>query len=775
MLCLTLLFCHFTPSAACAQDNMSDSIDVLHYDLRLDIGNRSANRIEGSAAVTLRLLSQVDSIVLELCPADVDSVKINGESVAFDFDAAWRLLRIPNSAATGDTLTVTVHYRKGQHIMQQGWGGFYFDNNIYYNLGIAIYEYPHNAGKAWFPCRDNFYDKATYHFEITAQPGWKAICTGVMDSVAEHADGSGTWCWSLNRQTPTYLVGVAVAPFHFIDRRLDGADTTYPALIGFLDHDSAKVWKTFDNLGKVIPMFERCFGPYRWDRVGYVSTPKGSMEHVGNVAFTTACMASNSDACLATMSHEFAHSWFGNLVTCASSADMWINEGGASFCEEVAIQAIYADNQPSRYRTYANRNLKSVLMHTHEYDNGFKPLYGQTPQYTYGSTVYSKGATVWHSLRGYVGDSLFYASLRHLFTNCAFQNIDSWQLRDSLSLYTGMDLSPFFEFHVFGPGFNDYVIDSLHIDRSSATVYVRQKNYGTTNLLQDNRLWITFFDENLRSAKRLMTFAGEYGNAVFQLPFHPAFAIVDYYDDLSKASVSQQLTVTQTGGHNLSDALFNINVDAIDPESATFIHVTHHWSAPNPADNPWIMKMADRFWSVNGIIPEGTVMDGHFYYCGYGDDASLDNDFLLPAYDINTLRLLWRRDARDPWMPVTTIRDGSSSKGYLVDPSLKTGEYTMAFVDTALLASLPQIDKDSHTLSIFPNPSSGAVTIKTAINGEPLNVDVYNAKGSKALPTVHTNSGDQVKMRLVSGSYIFVVRRVNSGEILNAPVQITNF
>ena len=186
---LALLLFLFLPAAK-SQDNLFDSIDALHYDLRLDIGNSSFKRIEGSATVTMRILRHVDSIALELCPSIIDSVMLNGTICGFSYNSPKRVLKIPFGGNVGDTVTATVFYNKGQHIMPQGWGGFYFDNNIYYNLGIAIYEYPHNVGKAWFPCRDNFYDKSTYHFEITAKPGWKAICTGMPDTMIVNADSS---------------------------------------------------------------------------------------------------------------------------------------------------------------------------------------------------------------------------------------------------------------------------------------------------------------------------------------------------------------------------------------------------------------------------------------------------------------------------------------------------------------------------------------------------------------------------------------------------------
>ena len=771
---LTLLLISATGTLR-AQDNITDSIDALHYDLRLDIGNRNANRIEGSAAVTLHILQQVDNLALELCPSDIDSVWLDGTAVTFHYDEAARLLQVPFGGAAGDTATVTVFYRKGQYVAPQGWGGFYFDNNIYYNLGIAIYEYPHNVGKALFPCRDNFYDHATYHFEITAKPGWKAICTGMLDSIAEAGDGSATYCWTLGRQTVTYLVGVAVAPFHIIEREYTSEYGTYPAILGFIGHDSTQVWNAYDNMSRVIPMYERCFGPYRWDRVGYVSTTKGSMEHVGNVAFTTQCMSSQQEACLATMSHEFAHSWFGNLVTCATSEDMWINEGGASFCEEVAVEAIYAESDPLRYKDYAKENLRDVLNSTHISDDGFKPVYGQTHDYTYGSTVYNKGATVWHSLRGYMGDSLFYASLRTLFDRHAFRNIGSWQLRDSLSAYSGIDLTDFFRFHVFNAGFNDYIIDSIHNDRASTAVYMRQKSYGTDSLADGNRVWVTFFSaDRKQTARRLVTFDGAQTKAVFQLGFKPAFAIADYDDALSKASVSQQFTAKEKSSIDLESALFRAEVNKVDEGDSIWLYVTHHWSNPDTSLSPRYLRMADRWWQVTGSIPEGARIGGRFFYSRSGNYRTLDDNLIGSVTDFAQVRLLYREDAASEWKTASNFHTGNSVQGYFVMNSLKTGQYTLAVIDTGYVG-VEGIQESASTVNVYPNPSTGTVTIQTPEAGEPLGIDICDTGGRVVLKDVAARSGEQVALDLKPGNYLFNVRSLKSNKISCIKVQFMNF
>lgn len=757
-----------------AQDNITDSVDVLHYDLQLDIGNHSFKRLEGSALVTMRVLQPIDHVALELLPSTVDSVWLDGSPVSFDY--ANSLLRIPFQGQAGDTLTVTVFYNKGQYIAANGWGGFYFDNNIYYNLGIAIYEYPHNMGKSWFPCRDNFYDKATYRLRITAQPGWRAICSGVLVDEVMHSDSSLTTEWLLDHPTSTYLVGVAVAPFHLIQRDYQSLYGTYPALLGYRNHDSLSVWNAYEHMSQVIPMYEQCFGPYRWDRVGYVATPKGSMEHVGNIAFTTNCMASSGEACLATMSHEFAHSWFGNLITCSSSENMWINEGGASFCEELAIQAIRPGGDSLRYKGYADENLNNVLCYSHIADGGFKALHGVTHDITYGMTVYNKGATVWHSLRGYLGDSLFYASMRRLFDRCAFGNLDSYQLRDSLSLYSGVDLTAFFDFHVFNPGFNNYEIVSMTTEGNQTTLALRQNHYGTEAYMDGNRVWVTFFSPQLQQERRLVTFDGVSTVAIFQLPFTPAFAVVDYEKALSKAAIGSQITVDSRGTFEYPVSHFACNVRKADDTNSAWLYVTHFWTAPDTSESLQFLRFADRYWQVEGLLPSTVKMSGWFHYSRSGTEASLDNNLIPNADTFALVRLLYRPDANSEWTVISSHYDGSSMEGYFLINDLKLGQYTLAVVDTGYVGiEGPATGVSRPQWSVYPNPTQGTVTIATAREGEPLSIQVSDVKGRTVLRNLRVCSGEPLHLQLASGVYLFEITNLETKKKEIHKVHFMNF
>ena len=760
---------------ASAQDNITDSVDALNYDIRLGIGNLVTNSMQGTTTVTLRILQPVDSIGLELCGATIDSVLVDGLTSGYSYSSATRMLQVPSHGSVGDTVRISVAYSKGPTVMPHGWGGFYFDRDIAYNLGIAIYEYPHNVGKAWFPCRDNFYDHATYDFAITARQGRKAICTGMPQGVDTNDDGSTTWHWSLRHPTPTYLVGVAVADFHLIECSFQGAEATYPGLIGFIGHDSTRVWNMFANMEKVIPALERCFGPYRWDRVGYVSTPMGSMEHVGNIAFTTNCMSDQQEGCLATMGHEFAHSWFGNLVTCSTSENMWINEGGASFCEELAVGAIFADSDPDRGHAYARANLSSVLMNTHRSDGDFLPVYGPDHDHTYGSTVYNKGATVWHSLRGYMGDTLFYGSMRKLFDRHAFKNIDSYQLRDSLSLYSGMDLTDFFNFHVFGAGFVDYVVDSLTTSGNTATLALRQKTYGTDARADGNRVWVSFFSRSMQRADRLVTFDGESTVAQLQLPFEPICAIPDYDDRLSKASLCQRATLTDRGRQPLDDVFFVADVSKVPDGDSINLFVSHHWGKPDSTGHGRFLRFASRYWTVDGRIPEATRMTGRFYFARTGANGTLDKDFIQSAAELDQVRLLYRENGGRQWRAVSGFHTDGSGDGYFVHSGMATGQYTLAIIDTNYV-DIIVADPDARggDVRVFPNPTSSGLTIETDLPGEPLSVSIVDMGGRTLMGNLAMRSGDRYEPMVPSGEYILRIFRLDVGKTVTVKIIIKN-
>ncbi|MGC8864343.1 MAG: M1 family aminopeptidase [Bacteroidales bacterium] len=691
--------------AAQAQGLKSDTIDVVHYDLHLDIMNFSAKNLNGFAVLTLTpKMNQITHIPLDLLALTVDSVKVNGQIIP-----AWyrddKLLRIPLQApaSVGDTLRVRIRYRGTPVVEPAGWGGFHFNSWIAYNLGVAFQADPHNYGRAWFPCVDDFIDRATYDYYITTEPDKKAVCGGLLVGSTTNPNNTITWHWRMNQTLPAYLASVAVANYEEFSHIYIGLAGQVPVSLFFRPGDSAAVNALFTNLDAILAVYENHWGPYSFDRVGYVGTIEGAMEHAANIAYPVSSLNASSEWLYV---HELAHMWFGDKVTCSSAEDMWLNEGWAVFNESLYREGLYGYNA---YRTNMNQKLASVLRLCHIKDQGYLALYGIPNAYTYGETVYQKGGVVVHTLRNYLGDSLFFPSMQAFLNAFAFQPASSFQLRDFLSTHTGVDLTAFFEGWVFSPGFPGFVIDSMQVtpvgNEFQVRVFVHQKSKGPAPIFNANRLFLGFLDNNWHITEKVMEFSGEYADATFILPFSPLLCLADPFDRIADATTDLQKVIKTPGDYDFDNTYFRLSVDQLS--DSVFVRVTHNWTAPDSLKIPTPgLRLSDyRYWRIDvaGSMPQST---GRFYYSrpGYLDQTLLQN--------LNdSLVILYRPNAAADWQGVPFTRTGSLT-GYIYVNNLQPGEYALAAWDQAFVGLSERGKSNRDFLHIYPNPVGNIITIE---------------------------------------------------------------
>lgn len=727
---------------------VADTVDVVDCDVALDLSAGTPFRAD--ATLTVRLLAPCDAIGLAV-EGSVDSVWVDGVAL----EAPFHLDAIPTQGvAVGVPFTVRVCYRGDGFVEGNGWGGFHFDGGMSYNLGVGFGTTPHPLGRAVFPARDNFSDKSTYTLRITTRAGWTAECSGVVQSRSVDDGQREHSVWRIDQPVSSYLVGVSQAPFSRIESTVAG----YPLTIGYTaDHDSATVRSVFALLDTVVPMFERCFGPYRWHRIGYIPTAKGSMEHVNNIALATQAMASVSALGQSTIAHELGHAWFGNLVTCQEEGDMWINEGGASFCSEVAEEA--TSGRDASNRTY-QENLERVVRTAHIDDGGYRPLHGMPHAQTYGTTTYDKGALVWHSLRGYLGDSLFYASMHKLFDRCAFSNIDAYALRDSLSLYSGVDLEPFFDFHVFDAGFVDYHVsmNTIGCGFGIANVSVSQQGVGTSSIARHSRVPVTLVGWEGEKRKVWLTLDSTETLINGSLPFNPAFCVLDLDCEISDAATVDRIEVSGSG--SLQSNVCHMRIKAQDPEQEATYYVEHHFGKPHGVeDMEGVIRTANRYWVVNSTCWSNSGVQGQFRYSRSGymnaDYPELDRGFLRLPASSDSLGLLWRLNPYSPW-ELVSCRHSGSHEGYLFVNGLRTGEYTLAVVDTNVLG-ISATDA-ATSINLFPNPvhSGEPLTIDVPTD-QPFSVSIFDTAGHLVWQQKQCNRGASISPKVKTGSYLLVI------------------
>lgn len=701
---LLVIFGLFTHSIY-SQPLESDTVDILNYSINLDIIYLSKHSISGYANLKIvPKVSNLNRLKLDLLKMNVDSVLVNNQSQSWTYNDTLLKINLQSSYSITDTIETRVYYHGSPVIDPTGWGGFYFSSDTLYafNLGVGFGDNPHNYGRVFFPCLDDFHDRATYDFYIRTKSTNMAVCNGTLMNIStDTLAGISEYNWQLHNTIPTYLASVAVGPYVVVADTFNSLSGQIPIQIYVPSNKVNAAIGTFSRLKQILQAFEWAYGPYRWERVGYVAVPfnSGAMEHSTNIAIGLGYI-NGANTYESLYAHELSHQWFGDLVTTNSAPEMWINEGWAVFSENLYKELI---DGKTVARNEMRTLLKNVILHAHSDDGGYYSLANLPHDATYGTTAYDKGATVAHSLRGYLGDSLFFTVLHDYFNLKAFSYVSNNDFKTLITNSTGIDASGFFDAWVNQPGFCHFAVDSFSVlnngNQYIATVNLRQKLRHKNNPAVNNRITVRFADQNWNFADRVLEFSGFTGSDTANLNFQPHFVFTDPDGVLADATSDYYETIKTTGIFNYADAYFKIDTKKINDSALLFI--THHWVAPDTdgTNLPGLTISGSRYWSVEGIFPTGFNANGQFFYSKTGE---FDPDIITSSLD--SLVILYRPSAGKPWQSVNFSRQGLWSTGWMIVDNLLPGEYTLAVWD-AQHAGISNHDINENWLNVFPNPA----------------------------------------------------------------------
>jgi hypothetical protein len=684
-----------------AQIARSEDFDVTHYEIRLDVLDFTSKVIYGQTTVNfISNIANLSSMELELRQLGVDSVFFESQKIStFTHNGDNLAITFPGPVALNDTVAVTVFYHGVP--FSESWGGFHFSGQYAFNLGVGFETYPPNLGKAWFPCSDDFYDRALFDFHIRVTENKKAACGGLLQEITSHGDGTHTFHWKMDYSIPTYLASVAIGDYVAVTDTFNGMERDIPITIYVRPADEWKVAGSFANLHTIMANLEARFGPYPFERIGFTGTALGAMEHAGNVAYPSNCI-DNSLTYEWLYTHEISHMWFGNKVTCAGPGDMWLNEGWAVWNELLFREDLYGP-QTALITQRSKHRENMQYLHTPQGDGGYHALYNIPPAYVYGNTVYQKGGLVVHTLRNYLSDDLFFPAVQYYLDTFGYHHATSYDLRDVLSLHSGVNLTGFFDSWVFEPGFPHYSIDSFNLTSQGAEVFVRQRGKGRDFLGNANIVEITFMDQDRQTFSDTMIFDGQTGSKGFNIPFEPVIAMMDFNEKICDATTDRAHTIGNTGTIEFDDTFSKLLVTSV--EDTAFVRITHNWVPPDPLQVPLpgLSLSPYRHWHVDGIIPEGFDSEVHFFY---QRTAYLDNDLIINSAD--SLVILYRPTTADDWQAVPFTRYGPWSVGWIMLDTLRLGEYTLAIWD-AMYVGRNEIELQENSLQCYPNPSGGMV------------------------------------------------------------------
>jgi len=672
-------------------DTRSDSIDIQQTGLAIDVSDFHSRVLHSRADIGFAAKADnVSYIKLDLLRLIVDSVRSGNTKLKYSYDDSVISVSLNTPLHIGQKEVISVFYH-GMPIQMQGdFGGFYWDDLYAFNIGVSFLAEPHNYGKAWFPCFDNFVERSTFHFEVTTDPGRIAMCNGNEDSMTMSVNGNKTWYWTMREPIPSYLASMSVSDYVVLSDSYKGMNGPIPVMLAARAPDTANLKKSFIHLKDALSIFERRFGPYPFERVGYCLVPftAGAMEHATNISYMLGLVNGNT-AYENVMAHELSHHWFGDMVTCDNESEMWLNEGWGKYCEEIFYEGLYGEDN---YRTNVRDNHENVIRLAHIMDSAYLPVSGVSSGHTYSSySVYDKGADRIHTLRGYMGDSLFFGCIKGFLQQYKFKDVNSYKLRDYLVSCSGLkDINDFFADWIFDGGFPDFSIEHTRVTGAGSnynvTISIRQRSDHTSHYFTNVPLEVAYFDSVGDKIVAVANVSGNCTQYAASLPFYPVYVALDFDDKISDA-VTARWFIMAGAGHQYEFGAAKMTVNLVQSSDSSLVRVAHHWVAPDAARNDiHSLHLSDyRYWDVDGIWSPDFQASAVVYYDGSGDgQGNMDNSFITNSED--SLVLMYRPDAESTWQidSGAILNEGLSATdkvGSFKINDLRQGQYALAIYD----------------------------------------------------------------------------------------------
>lgn len=702
---------------------LQKEMDVTNYRINLMV-RPDSQAIAGFCEIQLQC-GPIDTLRFDLLALEVDSVFASfngGPMVKTNFTRTANELLIANGSGTNSTNATTLIYYKGRPVKDGSWGGFYFSGDYAFNLGVGFEAEPHNYGRVWFPCKDNFCDRASYDFEITTPLNLKAVCNGSFAGSDTSANAI-TWRYHMKREIPTYLASVAVGPYVQV---IPQDDMGYRLRLHAQASDSLNMLQSFIHLPKALQIFEAHYGPHPFDIAGYSLVPfnAGAMEHATNIAYPRYAVAGGGLAYETLMAHELAHHWWGNHKTTESAPQMWLNEGWASFSEFLFLENMYGRDA---YDEAVASNHKNILHYAHLRDGTALPVSGVGHEHTYGMHVYKKGADVIHALRHVMGDSAFFTAIDSLMRTSA-STMNTASLKQHFGEYLaekpGVNLiNDFFSDRIEGTGFGHFTVFEMskELDKRSGwdlEFKIKQRVKLRNELYRNVQVPIrVLYTDGTLSEREKVLVNGDLSTFRIIFKKEPLQVWVDPDREMSFAVSDYSIHMKDT-----SWAIVNPSEDQQffvleNPSSATdemLVRVNHHWVSPDHTFNEHkgIVLSRQRYFSLEGKWTESNNYTLRFTYNGTTPQANfaagwLDDDLIRGTED--SLLIMYRPNQTAAWQiwENTEWIHGSlfDKRGIVRVKKIVPGEYCLAIRKHDFFASFAEDGSKEPALKAYPNPA----------------------------------------------------------------------
>lgn len=450
--------------------------------LRFDLEQR---KVLGDVTHTVSIVREGTSqIAFDSSGLTIQSVTVNKSAAKFTTTAGKLNVSLPGSPRAGEKFEIAIHYEgnptKGLYFIlpdkdypdrpKQIWTQGESEDTRYY---LPTYDYPN--------------DRLTTETILTVPAAWLTVANGKLISVSDAGKSMKTWTWRESVPSSTYLITVVAGEFDELKQSWRGVPVNYYAPKGRGD----RLAVNYGHTPEMMELFSKELGvDYPWEKYAQSMVDDFVAGGMENSSATTNTSSSLRDPRLVPefpgnedrlISHELAHQWFGDLVTCNDWGNVWLNEGFATFFEMVWSESHYPKQHADYERWNDARewlgqsNLYAKPMVRHDFDDSSE----------FDGNAYTKGGWVLYMLRHQIGEANFYRGLKHYLEVNHGKNVVTADLIKAINEANHLDVQRFFDEWVYGAGAPKFDVSYTYDDAKhqiALTVKQTQKVEGHVGL-----------------------------------------------------------------------------------------------------------------------------------------------------------------------------------------------------------------------------------------------------------------------------------------------------
>lgn len=447
--------------------------DVLSCFLQVE-PTFATKRIVGQNDMTIRsLVSGLDEFTFRLSNAySITSLTLDGRPITYTrLDSQTVTANFDQTVDANQVFHLVIGY-DGIAPQDLGFGSIVFGTrssgaSYVYTLSEPFYAY------TWWPVKDDQMDKAVMSIWVTVPTGNAAAANGVLQGIDNLAGNRFRYRYQSISPMSAYLLCFAVTNFNSWTLTYNYNGGTMP--VDFFIHPESDTPSNRNAWGACVQMLATLstkYGSYPFlnEKYGiYQFGFGGGMEHqtmTGQGTFSESVTA-----------HELGHQWWGDLVTCETWHDIWLNEGFATYSE-----AIWLENKPGSTGlaalSAAMQSRKPSAVNGTVYCNDISSVNS-----IFSSNFsYRKAGWVLHQLRHIVGDTTFFEILSQYRKEYAFSTATTEDFINVAEQVAGRTLRWFFDPWIYQQGALAYLYGYSNTNvngKNYLLVHIRQTQSGT--------------------------------------------------------------------------------------------------------------------------------------------------------------------------------------------------------------------------------------------------------------------------------------------------------